>query len=147
MRWKTQRTDIDPKAAHPGRREGDREVLAEGGAREESRPRSDSISADLQARGVAAPTADVLAERVGREVAPDQEGYAAVLDGIALGFRAQNAIAGELAQSASELQEIERLMSSFAGELTKLDEVLEVLAAYLRRMRTAAPPLGTRLLH
>ena len=27
-----------------------------------------------------------------------------------------------------------RLMGSFAGELTKLDEVLEVLAAYLRRM-------------
>ena len=36
------------------------------------------------------------------------------------------------------LQELERLMGGFAGELTKLDELLEVLAAYVKRMRTSS---------
>jgi hypothetical protein len=33
------------------------------------------------------------------------------------------------------IREIERLMNGFAGELEKLDEVVEVIAAYLRRLR------------
>ena len=33
-------------------------------------------------------------------------------------------------------QKVERLMESFVLELGKLDEALEVLAAYVRRMRT-----------
>jgi hypothetical protein len=98
----------------------------------------DRISADLQSRGVPAAVADLLAAQVEREV-DGSEWDDAILDGAALGFRAQHAVSEELAKSAVDLQEIQRLMSSFAGELSKLDEVLEVLAAYLRRMRTAVP--------
>jgi hypothetical protein len=107
----------------------------------------DRVSADLQSRGVAVPAAEVLAEAVAQELHAGSECYAAVLDGVALGFRVQTAIADELARSAGELQEIERLMGSFAGELSKLDEVLEVLAAYLRRMRSASPPTTSRVVH
>ena len=48
-----------------------------------------------------------------------------------------------------QIQELERLMSSFAGELSKLDESLEVLAAHLRRMRTQmdGPGRPGRTLH
>jgi hypothetical protein len=108
----------------------------------------DRISSDLQARGVVLPAADVLAGRVATDLEGEQDvDYARILDGVALGFRAQSTLAEDLSRSATDLQEIERLMSSFAGELTKLDEVLEVLAAYLRRMRTASPGSGSRMLH
>ena len=35
-----------------------------------------------------------------------------------------------------DVREVERLLGAFSGELEKLDEVLEVLAAYAQRMRT-----------
>lgn len=118
-----------PEIMHPAAR---REVCEQ-----DATPR-DRISADLQSRGVPAAVADLLAAQVEREV-DGSEWDDAILDGAALGFRAQHAVSEELAKSAVDLQEIQRLMSSFAGELSKLDEVLEVLAAYLRRMRTAVP--------
>jgi hypothetical protein len=107
----------------------------------------DGISADLQVRGVVAPAAEALAGHLVRQLDGRDHERAVLLDGVALGFCAQDAVAEQLARSAGELQEIERLMSSFAGELSKLDEVLEVLAAYLRRMRTASPLSSARLLH
>jgi len=51
------------------------------------------------------------------------------------------------ARNAKELKEVERLMGAFAGELTKLDEVVEVLAAYVRRMRSSTPRTIERVLH
>jgi hypothetical protein len=101
------------------------------------------LSAALRSRGLEAPLAELLAMRL----LPEIEGTTAgarerILDGVALGVRLQSAVTAELSRSAGELQEMERLMSSFAGELSKLDEVLEVLAAYLRRMRTASPSSG-----
>lgn len=106
------------------------------------------LSAELQDRGLPAAAADMLVARL----QPELDGRApaelqATLDGVALGFRAQSSLETDLARSAGELQEIERLMGSFAGELTKLDEVLEVLAAYLRRMRTTVPASGSQILH
>lgn len=106
------------------------------------------LSADLQGRGLPVAAADVMAARL----APELEGkphaeLESILDGVSLGFRAQSTVAKELARSSTELQEMERLMGAFAGELSKLDEVLEVLAAYLRRMRTTSPPSGSQILH
>jgi hypothetical protein len=109
--------------------------------------REDRISADLQARGVSSAAADVLAGQMVEKLSHGDETYDSTLDGVAIGLRAQDTISEELTRSAGELQEIERLMSCFAGELSKLDEVLEVLAAYLRRMRTTAPATGSRILH
>jgi hypothetical protein len=109
--------------------------------------RQDRISADLQARGVSSAAADVLAGQMADKLSDADETYDSTLDGVAIGLRAQDTVAEELTRSAGELQEIERLMGCFAGELSKLDEVLEVLAAYLRRMRTTAPATGSRILH
>ena len=101
----------------------------------------DRLSADLQSRGLSVAAADMLVSRVLTDLeGRSGSGLEATLDGVALGFLAQAGVAGEL-------QEIERLMGSFAGELSKLDEVLEVLAAYLRRMRTTADASGSRILH
>lgn len=114
----------------------------------ENTARRDQISSELQARGVASAAADMLAVRVAPELELlDENDRARILDGVALGLRVQSAIVEDLNRSAVDLQEIERLMGSFAGELTKLDEVLEVLAAYLRRMRTASPGEASKILH
>jgi len=42
-----------------------------------------------------------------------------------------------------DVREVERMLGAFSGELEKLDEVLEVLAAYAQRMRTK-PAKGSR---
>jgi len=106
------------------------------------------VSRDLQMRALSAAAADALAERVACEVeGQNPHDYERTLDGVALGFRVQGGLADDLSQNSADLQEIERLMTSFAGELNKLDEVLEVLAAYLRRMRTVSPARRSTILH
>jgi hypothetical protein len=46
----------------------------------------------------------------------------------------------------ADLEEIHHLLDGFADELRKLDEALEVLAAYLVRLQLQSP-LGDRTLH
>jgi hypothetical protein len=111
---------------------------------------NEQISEDLKARGVDASSADLLASRmVSRVDGADHARYEAMLDGAALSCRAQADAAEELNRGASELREVERLVGSFATELGKLDEILEVLAAYLSRMRVAVGPEdeAPRVLH
>ena len=45
-----------------------------------------------------------------------------------------------------DLDEIQRLMRGFAGELKKLDEALQLLTAYLTRLRDKSLPTN-RVLH
>ena len=56
-------------------------------------------------------------------------------------------VVSDLTTMQRELRQLERLMGWFATELRKLDEVLEVLAAYARRMRSSASDGGKQLLH
>ncbi len=46
-----------------------------------------------------------------------------------------------------DVREVERLLGAFSGELEKLDEVLEVLAAYAQRMRTKPQKKPRHTLH
>lgn len=46
-----------------------------------------------------------------------------------------------------DVREVERLLGAFSGELEKLDEVLDVLAAYAQRMRTNPDRRPPRTLH
>ena len=46
-----------------------------------------------------------------------------------------------------DVREVERLLGAFSGELEKLDEVLEVLAAYAQRMRAQPGRKPSRTLH
>ena len=53
---------------------------------------------------------------------------------------------GSEAKTAAELDELQRLMTGFAGELRKLEEALRTLDAYVARMRTqTASSLGHTL--
>lgn len=46
-----------------------------------------------------------------------------------------------------DVKEVERLLGAFSGELEKLDEVLEVLAAYAQRMRSKPAKKPRHTLH
>jgi len=107
------------------------------------------IRRDLVARGVSNDSAGKLARQLEQQVAAGgQDRYETLLDGAALAFRAQSeADDAEAEQSSRDLQEIERMMNAFAGELCKLDETLDVLSAYVRRMRTSSSPRSDRTLH
>ena len=72
-----------------------------------------------------------------------------LLEGARLTFAAQAAEQASVERNLREVKEVERLLGAFTGELEKLDEVLEVLAAYAQRMRTkpAKPKPARRTLH
>ena len=66
----------------------------------------------------------------------DPQAYEGFLTGAALTFAVHLDSRPELRESANDLGEMQRLMSDFSDELRKLDEALEILAAYVIRMRT-----------
>ena len=106
------------------------------------------ISRDLVARGVSKDNAAGLARQLESQVAAGGEDrYETLLDGAALAFRAQSEADAEAEQCSRDLQGIERMMNAFAGELCKLDETLDVLSAYVRRMRTSSSSRTDRTLH
>jgi hypothetical protein len=125
---------------------------SEGEALDESegRPAGSEIRDSLETRGVAADFAASLAVQLEpRMSALDAAARTAMLDGVALALDLQRETGRDLARSLRGLKEVERMMGAFSGELSKLDEVLEVLAAYVRRMKTsgASSPEQNRTLH
>ena len=54
---------------------------------------------------------------------------------------------GSEARKVTELDELQRLMAGFAGELRKLEEALRILDAYLARMRTQTATSRGQTLH
>lgn len=51
------------------------------------------------------------------------------------------------ARTEAELDELQRLMAGFAGELRKLEEALRILDAYLARMRSQTASSQGQPLH
>ena len=103
------------------------------------------IRADLEQRGVSPEFCEALSRRLEPQVASfENASYLPMLDGVAAAYGVHAETTEALASRLRELGEIERLMGAFSGELSKLDEVLSVLAAHVGRMRTTAP---TRILH
>jgi hypothetical protein len=95
------------------------------------------IRADLEQRGVAREFSQTVSDHLEPftdDLAP--EAYEAVLSGVAIAWSARHGTPAGAPPSRAELDEMQRLMGEFAGELRKLDEALELLAAYLTRMRT-----------
>ena len=102
------------------------------------------VRLDLEGQGVVGEEARRVALAVVRHlVVAGPDGYADLLAGVRMAHAARAEVASDLARTQRELRQLERLMGGFATELRKLDEVLEVLAAYVRRMRGAAGD-GTR---
>jgi hypothetical protein len=73
--------------------------------------------------------------------------YRNVLEGATLAVRALADSQQRFSEHSLDLREVERLMGAFSGELGKLDEVLEVLAAYARRMRDTSRSSSAGTLH
>jgi len=110
----------------------------------------DEIRQDLERLEVPGEYREVLAQCVVEQLpALGEDRYQIFLAGLVAGLDAHKEAQQEIAGSMRDLQELERLMGAFAGELSKLDEVLEVLAAYVCRMRSASPKANrpTRIFH
>ena len=108
------------------------------------------IRADLERRGLAPEFSRAFAERLAplsQGLSP--EAYAAALDAVALAWRgrAGGPDAAQVPRGAGELNELQRLMTGFVGELRKLEEALRILDAYLVRMRTQTQVPEVRTLH
>lgn len=115
-----------------------------------SRQRPAEIRAELESRGVSPAVSGPVAERlrsrleirVDSDATPEvssADSYELLLDGVAEALLVLDADT----PAEPDLQEIERLMAAFVGELSKLDEVLEVLSAHVERMRLARPEPGS----
>lgn len=122
------------------------------------------VRGDLQLRGVNEEVSDEIARRLCEQHSDAPlsiEHYEAMLDGasLACGVDREANDGGKVEDlgkdfgedevgnrdSVVRVREIERMMQNFAGELSKLDESLEVMATYVRRMRNrSAPKLVTR---
>jgi hypothetical protein len=102
--------------------------------------RLEEWEARLAAAGVApewaarlAPALAASQREIGRGSAP------ALIRGAALAVAMQAESQTQVERSLRDVREVERLLGAFSGELEKLDEVLEVLAAYAQRMRPQTP--------
>jgi hypothetical protein len=86
--------------------------------------------------GMSNDSASLLAEQLVPAHAKLGRGSAeALLLGATLTVEAQAHDRAGVARNLRDVREVERLLGAFTGELEKLDEVLEVLAAYAQRMR------------
>jgi hypothetical protein len=106
------------------------------------------IQAELERRGLSAAFAQALCAKL-EPFAADLAGeqLEAVLSGAALAYGVHRRAVEAFRQTARELDEVQTLLGSFAQELDKLDEAVEILAAYAARLRHhTAPPPG-RTLH
>lgn len=100
----------------------------------------DRIRTDLERRGVLPEVSERLSLRIEeRALALAPDAYEILLDGVAAASGLRDEGDQEMTQHLRDLNEVERLMGGFSNELAKLDEVLEVLAAHLRRLRASTP--------
>jgi hypothetical protein len=110
--------------------------------------------AGLVEEGVSSEWAPALAARL-MEVAeasaqsPGQHALsaAALIQGAVAAVELQAEAKADVDRNLRDVREVERLLGAFSGELEKLDEVLEVLAAYAQRMRAKPGRTVKRVLH
>lgn len=130
-----------------------REAYLDGAKGQSSARRSEPQSTDewedrLLSMGVSENRANRLAEELKSAYLTLGPGSApALLEGATLTFAAQADEQANVERNLREVKEVERLLGAFSGELEKLDEVLEVLAAYAQRMRAKPAKSSRRVLH
>jgi hypothetical protein len=110
----------------------------------QSARRRSRICADLESKGVAPEFSQPVADRLA-DIAPDFSSgeYEAVLDGVAAAYGVHQ----RDFDTVGDVIEIQRLMDGFTGELRKLEEGLQILSAYVHRMRTRATRGNAATLH
>ena len=116
--------------------------------REAARVR-DRIRSELEQRGVSPELAGALALRLEQVVTVlGASGCEAVCAAALAASDTPCALPpAPLARSAHELDEIQRLMGAFVGELRKLDEALQLLGTYLARIRDQAKGAVRQTVH
>lgn len=98
---------------------------------------AERIRRDLEARGVPEPLSTALSTCMVPEASRlDPRTYEGFLKGALLAYAIHRDSAPELRATVQGLGEMQRLMGDFSDELRKLDEALEILAAYVVRMRS-----------
>jgi len=106
------------------------------------------IRTDLENKGVSPEFSELLAQRLERlRSEPGSDIYAAALEGAAAAYDASRGDAELLEDRSSDIEEIQRLMQGFAGELLKLEEGLRIISAYVLRMHNRASRDGGGVLH
>ncbi len=97
------------------------------------------MGSDLRRRGIAPELSEPIAAQLCARAdagAISAEEYDALIEGAVAACAARERPDLEPdGDAGQEVREIERMMQAFAGELAKLDESLEVLSAYVQRMR------------
>ncbi len=106
------------------------------------------IRADLESKGVSQLFSRSVAERLAPIAARlTREEYVAALDAVSVAYDVQCAEQEAQRRDGREIEEIQRLMRGFAGELRKLEEGLKILSAYSLRMRSRAVSDSSGTLH
>lgn len=108
----------------------------------------EAIRRELEARGVAEGFARAAAEAL-LPFAEDLEGdrWKAVVSGVTLAYGVHRRSIESFQKTAQDLDEVDRLLGSFGTELRKLDEALEILAAYVARLRVQTGTPAARRVH
>jgi hypothetical protein len=110
--------------------------------------RRQRIRTDLESKGVSPGFSGPLARRLERlRSEPGSETYAAALEGAAAAYDAYRGDPELLEDRSRDIEEIQRLMQGFAGELLKLEEGLRIISAYVLRMHDKATRDGDGVLH
>ena len=110
--------------------------------------RRQRIRTDLENKGVSPEFSERLAQRLERlRSEPGSDTYAAALEGAAAAYDASLGDAELLEDRSSDIEEIQRLMQGFGGELLKLEEGLRTISAYVLRMHSRATRDGGGVLH
>ena len=92
-----------------------------------------------------APMIAIRLERLHQELGADST--EALLRAAVASHEAHAESQARFARNMKEAREVERLLGAFSGELEKLDEVLDVLSTYARRMRSQPAGRARTTLH
>ncbi len=126
-----------------------RRTTAPASANTHAEPRRlEDWEARLNDEGVSAEWASPLARRL--EPLHDEFGQgsaATLIRAAAAAVEVQSEVRAYVDRNMRDVREVERLLGAFSGELEKLDEVLEVLAAYAQRMRNKPVKKPRHTLH
>lgn len=119
-------------------------------SRSESAARErDTIRRDLERLGVADGVREELSRRLealARNLSDDA--YDAALAGVALAHALHREGEDALRKSVRDLHQLQHLLGAFSDEMRKLDDALQILTTYVRRMRSRTQPIErAKLLH
>jgi hypothetical protein len=112
------------------------------------RERSEAIRSELGRRGISDEFARAIAQQLepfAADLAAEQ--LDAVLSGVALAYGVHRRSIDAFRRTVTELEEVQVLLGSFGSELRKLDEAVEILAAYAARLRQHTTPPPPRSVH